>query len=55
MENCSRVSALNEVTRKNTLIRFDNDGKLISQTDSSIGVKDVTEYKYDNNGKIKSI
>lgn len=50
-----QVSALNEVTRKNTLIRFDNDGKLISQTDSSIGVKDVTEYKYDNNGKIKSI
>ena len=50
-----KISALNETNRTNILYRFDANGNLITQTDSSLGVKTVTEYKYDNNGRIRSI
>ena len=50
-----KTSSLNEANRKNTLFQFDNNGNLVVQTDSSIGVKDIIEYKYDNNGKLVSL
>jgi hypothetical protein len=50
-----QISSLDEINRKNTLFRFDNNGIVVTQTDSTIGIKDVIEYKYDNNGRLRSI
>lgn len=50
-----KISSYNEKVKSTIYYRFDDSGRLASQTDSANGAKSVSEYKYDMNGKLISV
>ena len=51
-----RISSFSENVKTIVLYRFDDNGKLINQTDSAAnGAKSVFDFKYDNAGKLISV
>lgn len=51
-----KISSFSENVKTTILYRFDDNGKLINQTDSAAnGAKSVFDFKYDNSGKLMSV
>ena len=51
-----KISSFSENVKTTVLYRFDDNGKLINQTDSAAnGAKSVFDFKYDNAGKLISV
>jgi len=51
-----KISSFSENVKTTIFYRFDDNGKLINQTDSAAnGAKSVFDFKYDNAGKLMSV
>ena len=51
-----KISSFSENIKTTVLYRFDDNGRLINQTDSAAnGAKSVFDFKYDNAGKLMSV